>query len=159
MDRRSFTIRVAALPSDRERLLAAVHEYLVWLDLDLSNRGIDAELAEFDQRFTLPSGMFFLAETEGEVAGCAGFLRHPGDRAELKRLYVRPAFRGHGLGERLVEAVIDKTRAIGFSRLMLDAVPQTGFAMKLYERMGFAERGAFYDNPVPGTRFYEMALG
>lgn len=154
----AFVIREAQLPTDRERLLGVIQEYLTWLDLDLSYRGFDAEMASFDEKFSLPSGLFFLAEADGESAGCAGFLRHPGNRAEIKRLFVRPGFRGFGLGEQLVHSVLGKTRALGFSKVMLDAVPQTGFAMKLYERMGFSRCDAFYDSPVPGTRFYQMQL-
>jgi carbonic anhydrase len=153
-----FAIREALLPKDREPLLAAIRDYLDWLDTDLSHRGLDAEMAAFDARFTLPSGLFFLAEAEGHVAGCAGFLRHPGNVAEVKRLFVRAPYRGHRLGEALMLAVIDRTREIGVSRLVLDVVPRTGFATALYERMGFSERGAFYDGAVPGTRFFELVL-
>ena len=67
-------------------------------------------------------------------------------------------YRGHAIGECLVEAIIGKTRALGFDRLILDAVPQTIFAMKLYERMGFSECAPFYADPVPGTRFFAMGL-
>lgn len=79
-----LTIRAAELPVDREVLLSLVHEYLEWLDMDLSYRGFTQEMAAFDHRFTLPSGMFLIAELDGQPAGCGGFLRHPGNRAELK---------------------------------------------------------------------------
>lgn len=153
-----FVIREALLPGDRDRLLEAIRDYLAWLDTDLSHRGLDAEMAAFDTRFTLPSGLFFLAETDGQVAGCAGFFCHPGNVAEVKRLFVRPPYRGNRLGEALMLAVIDRARAIGLSRLVLDVVPRTGFATALYERMGFGERGAFYEGAVPGTRFFELVL-
>ncbi|MBI2307384.1 MAG: GNAT family N-acetyltransferase [Rhodocyclales bacterium] len=151
-------IREAVFPQDTERLVALIREYVAWLDMDLSYRGFDAEMAAFERLFTLPSGMFFLAEAGGELAGCAGLLRHSAAEAEVKRLYVRPRFRGHALGERLVAAVVGQAAALGCRRLILDAVPQTTFAQRLYERLGFTETPPYYDQPVPGTRFFALAL-
>lgn len=158
MSKAETLIREAVFPADRDRLLTAVETYLAWLDVDLSHRGLDEEMANFDARFTLPSGLFFLAERGSDIAGCVGFVRHPGNRAEVKRLFVYPAFRGEALGKRLVEAVIDRTTSLGFDRLMLDVVPETGFAIALYERLGFTECEPFYDRPLRTTRFFGMTL-
>jgi carbonic anhydrase len=150
--------REASLPADSARLQRVIREYVAWLDMDLSYRGFEAEMADFDRTYTPPGGTFFLAEAGAQTAGCAGLLRHDDTVAELKRVFVRPAFRGHELGRRLVEAVIAKARALGFRRLILDAVPQTTHAQRLYERLGFAETAPFYDGAVPGTRFFALAL-
>lgn len=154
----TLLIRETSLPADSARLQHVIREYVAWLDLDLSYRGFDAEMADFDRIYTLPSGAFFLAESGAEAAGCAGLLRHDDEAAELKRVFVRPAFRGHDLGRRLVEAVIAKARALRFSRLILDAVPQTAHAQRLYERMGFEETAPYYGAVLPGTRFFAMTL-
>ncbi|WP_028997477.1 GNAT family N-acetyltransferase [Azohydromonas australica] len=151
-------IRESSLPADSARLQCVIREYVAWLGPDLSYRGFDAEMADFDRTYTLPSGTFFLAESGTEAAGCAGLLRHGTEVAELKRVFVRPAFRGHDLGRRLVEAVIAKARALGLRRLVLDAVPQTVHAQQLYERMGFEETAPYYDAVLPGTRFFAMTL-
>jgi putative acetyltransferase len=155
-------IREASLPADTAQLIAIIREYVRWLDMDLSYRGFEEEMQSFAQHFTLPSGMFFVAEAgvEGsrELAGCAGLLRHSDQVAEVKRLYVRPAYRGLALGEKLVVPVIDKARSLGFAKLVLDSVPQTAFAQRLYERLGFTDTVAYYANPVAGTRFLELEL-
>ena len=151
-------IRESSLPADSARLQRVIREYVAWLDLDLSYRGFEAEMADFDRTYTLPGGTFFLAEAGLEAAGCAGLLRHHDAVAELKRVFVRPAFRGHDLGRRLVEAVIAKARAQGLRRLILDAVPQTTHAQRLYERMGFEPTAPYYDAVLPGTRFFAMTL-
>lgn len=157
--RHHIAIREAAFPQDSADLVATIREYVAWLDMDLSYRGFEAEMASFEQTFTLPSGMFFVADADGEVAGCAGLLRRSPAVAEVKRLYVRPRFRGRSLGERLIDAVVSQARALGVSRLILDAVPPTTVAQKLYERLGFSETAPYYDNPVPGTRFFALELG
>ena len=154
----TLLIREAFLPADSARLQRVIREYVAWLDMDLSYRGFEAEMADFDCTYTLPGGTFFLAEAGLEAAGCAGLLRHHDAVAELKRVFVRPAFRGHDLGRRLVEAVIGKTRALGSSRLILDAVPQTTHVQRLYERLGFQGTAPYYDGAVPGTRFFAMTL-
>ena len=151
-------IREAVLPDDTERLVAIIREYVRWLDMDLSYRGFEDEMRSFGQMYSLPSGMFFIVEVDGEVAGCGGLLRHSDEVAEVKRLYVRPAYRGLSLGEQIMARVVGKAKSLGFAKLVLDSVPQTAFAQKLYERMGFTETEPYYANPVAGTRFLELVL-
>ncbi len=151
-------LREARFPDDIEQLQAVIREYVAWLNVDLSYRGFEQEMARFESLFTLPSGIFFLVEAEGEIAGCCGLMRHDDRLAEVKRLYVRPRFRGLALGNKLVSAVIDKARQLGFSRLILDAVPPTVAAQRLYEQKGFTEITPYYSNPMPGTRFFEYRL-
>ena len=151
-------IRAARFPQDSMALKAVIREYVSWLEMDLSYRYFDKEMADFDQLFTLPSGIFFMAQAGAEIAGCAGLLRHSDAVAEVKRLYVRPGFRGRALGEQLMWSVIDQARALGLRELILDAVAQTRVAQLLYQKMGFRETGPYYLNPVAGTRFFSMAL-
>ncbi len=151
-------IREAQFPADLVPTLAIVNDYLTWLGLDRAHRGTDAELAAFGTRFRVPSGLFVLAQVDGAIAGCGGLLSHPGNRAEVKRLFVRPAYRGRNLGEALMRALIARADALRATTLILDAVPQTAFAITLYERMGFTETRPFYENPLPGTRFLSLSL-
>jgi len=155
---RRAMILEATLPMDRERLLAVIHEYIAWLDMDLSYRGFDQEMTQFNELFTLPSGLFLMAEVDGEIAGCGGLLRHSASTAEVKRLYVRPAFRGMRLGEQLMMALMARARQLGFERLILDAVPQTVVAQALYRAIGFQEIEPYYANPVAGTKFLALSL-
>jgi len=151
-------IRAASFPADREALQSVIREYVAWLDMDLSYRGFAEEMASFDERFTLPSGLFLIADSAQTIAGCVGLLQHGKHTAEVKRLYVRPAFRGQRLGEKLIVALIERARQLGVRRLILDAVPQTTVAQQLYERLGFQETAPYYAKPVPGTRFFALML-
>jgi putative acetyltransferase len=152
------SIRDAVFPADTAALVAIIREYVQWLDMDLSYRGFEHEMQTFEQTYMLPSGLFFVAEADGDIAGCVGLLRHSNEVAEVKRLYVRPAYRGLSLGEKLIASVIGKASTLGYAKLVLDSVPQTAFAQRLYERVGFTETAAYYANPVAGTRFLELTL-
>ncbi|RIX40977.1 MAG: GNAT family N-acetyltransferase [Rhodocyclales bacterium GT-UBC] len=151
-------IDLAIFLDDSNELRQVIGEYIAWLDMDLSYRGFADEMAGFDRLFTLPSGLFLIAREAGQIAGCVGLLRHDKATAEVKRLYVRPAFRGRQLGEALIHRLIAQARQLGFRRLILDAVPQTTVAQVLYERLGFTEIAPYYPNPVTGTRFFSLPL-
>lgn len=158
MPTRDIPLREVSFPADTQPLQALIREYVAWLDMDLSYRGFEAEMANFETLYAPPGGTFFLAEDGAQAVGCAGLLSHGAGVAELKRVYVRPAWRGLGLGERLVQAVARRARGLGFTRLVLDAVPQTTFAQRLYLDMGFTPINPYYADPVPGTKFFELAL-
>ena len=154
----SVRICEASLPADGERLMAVIHEYIAWLNMDLSYRGFAQEMEKFNALFTLPSGLFLMAQADQEIAGCVGLLRHSASTAEVKRLYIKPAFRGLRLGEKLVAALMVRARQLGYERLILDAVPQTTVAQALYRTIGFQEIEPYYANPVPGTKFFALQL-
>jgi carbonic anhydrase len=154
----AVTLRVAHFPQDTAPLLALIREYLDWLNVDACARKADRELAELETLFSPPSGLFLMAHVDGALAGCAGLLKHPGPTAEVKRVYVRPAHRGLALGEQLVKQLMVMAPTLGAHRLILDAVPPTLFAQGLYRRLGFTETPPYYDDPEPGTRFFELHL-
>jgi len=152
-------IREALFPADAAALRALIDDYVRWLGLDLSYQGFDEEMAQLDRRYSPPDGLFLMAFVNGEAAGCVGLKRmEPAGTAEVKRLYVRPVHRGLRIGERLVAALKGRAGQMGFSRLLLDAVPQTVHAQRLYVAMGFREIAPYYPTPVEGTRFYELRL-
>lgn len=152
------SLRQATFPADTAPLVALIREYLAWLNVDLCGRGLEKELPQFETLFTPPSGLFVLAHVGGELAGCAGLLVHHGRTAELKRVYVRPAHRGLGLGETLVQQLMSLAPALHVDHLILDAVAPTTHAQALYRRMGFTETQPYYANPAPDTRFFEFHL-
>lgn len=133
-------------------------EYADWLQVDLCFQGFAQELATLPGKYARPRGRLFLAGAP-EAVGCIALrpLEEEGV-AEVKRLYVRPAARGTGLGRALAEAVVRDAREIGYRELRLDTLPTMGDALRLYKRLGFVERSPYYHNPVPGTVYMSLAL-
>src|SRR6266851_7536110 len=124
--------------------LAAVRElfleYAKSLEIDLCFQSFDRELAELPGDYSPPDGRLLLAEYEGQLAGCVGLHRLEPEICEMKRLYLRPTFRGKGLGRSLAERVIAEARAIGYVRMRLDTVePIMKDAVAMYRRLGFKE--------------------
>ena len=137
---------------------AIFKEYADWLGFDLCFQDFDRELAELPGDYAPPSGRLFLAMSEGKIAGCVALRQLSPGICEMKRLYVREAFRGKGLGRTLATAVIDEARKIGYKRMRLDTLPSMAAAIRLYESLGFVEIEPYRENPIEGARFMEIAL-
>jgi putative acetyltransferase len=129
-------------------------EYAGALGVDLGFQDFERELAELPGNYV---GLL-LGEVEGAVAGCVGVREFAPGIGELKRLYVRPAFRAHGLGRALSEEGIARARAAGFASLRLDTLPTMTAATALYRALGFREIEPYRHNPVEGTRYFELEL-
>ncbi len=133
-------------------------EYAQAIGTDLEYQGFAAELGALPAPYVAPLGALFIAYVDSEVAGCAA-LRPLGDGAgEMKRLYVRPDYRGVGLGDRLVNAVIEAARQAQLQHLRLDTLPSMTPAQGLYRKLGFVEIPPYNDNYLPGTRFFSLVL-
>ena len=133
-------------------------EYAAALGIDLGYQGFADELAGLPGSYTPPRGRLLVAWVDGEAAGCVGLRAMDGDVCEMKRLYVRPAFRGDGVGKLLAAAIVAEARTIGYAVMRLDTVPKLAAATRLYESLGFARREAYYETPVVGTIFMELRL-
>jgi putative acetyltransferase len=143
-------------------------EYASSLSVDLAFQNFERELAELPGEYAPPEGRLLLAflsdsekmssSTQPDAAGCVALRKMDAASCEMKRLYLRPEFRGHGLGRALAEAVIAAAREIGYQRMLLDTLPEMSRAQILYESLGFKEIPPYRFNPVPGTRFLEIAL-
>ena len=152
-------IRPAAPGADVETVRALFGEYARELAVDLSFQGFEAERDGLPGEYVPPRGRLLLAETSGTAAGCVALRPLDAHTAEMKRLYLRPAARGTGLGRRLALAIIAEARGAGYERLRLDTLPSMGAAIGMYRALGFREIAPYRHNPVPGALFLELALG
>lgn len=143
-----------------QTVAALFREYAETMDFDLCFQDFEAELAGLPGAYAPPRGALFLAERGGAAVGVVG-LRDLGEGiCEMKRLYLRPAARGAGLGQALLDAVLEEGRRLGYGRMRLDTVP--GYhdrAISAYRARGFYEIPAYTHNPVPGALFFECTLG
>jgi carbonic anhydrase len=133
-------------------------EYASWVGIDLSFQDFARELAELPGDYESPNGVLFVARVEGKLAGCVAAHRWTEDTCEMKRLFVRDAYRGSGCGRALVDGIIVWARESGYRRILLDTLPVMNHAQLLYAKLGFEEVAAYRANPVPGARFLELAL-
>ena len=133
-------------------------EYAESLDFDLDFQGFDQELANLPGEYAPPKGCLLLAEYEGQPAGCVALRALGQDICEMKRLYVRPEFRGLGIGRALAEAVIAQARNIGYTRMRLDTAPSMEAARTLYRSLGFRQISPYRYNPIEGAVFMESEL-
>ena len=153
--RATAVIRTA---SDMTVVRQLFEQYQAQLGVDLCFQGFTAELDGLPGKYAEPRGRLLLAELDGAVAGCVALRPYDGTRGEMKRLYVKPEVRGHGIGRALVARVIDEARAIGYSELVLDTLPTMTEAQALYEWFGFREDTVPRDHPVAGTRYLTKHL-
>jgi GNAT superfamily N-acetyltransferase len=143
-----------ATPADLDEIRALLREYAAWLEVDLCFQNFEQELAGLPGDYAPPRGRLLIAEG----AGCVALRAIDSEVCEMKRLYLRPEHRGSGLGRRLVQAIIDEARSVGYRRMRLDTMPKMDSAQRLYASLGFREIAAYRYNPEPGARFLELAL-
>ena len=158
-----ITILCAAAQPMLEAARELLREYACSLDIDLCFQDFDAELASLPGDYAAPSGQFLLAFVDGALAGCGG-LRALADvdyanACEMKRLYVRPAFRRFGLGRALAQALLDEARRAGYSVMLLDTLDDMESARGLYAALDFVEIPPYYFNPIKGAHYLMADLG
>lgn len=150
----------AETPEQIESVREIFREYEKWLDLDLCFQGFEKELAELPGKYAPPDGVLWLAiDEEEKVAGCIALRKLEDGVCEMKRLYVRPAYRGRSAGKLLVESLIDKARRVGYVKMRLDTFPpKMGNAVNIYRAYGFVEIEPYYNNPNKGVLYMEVNL-
>jgi GNAT superfamily N-acetyltransferase len=137
-------------------------EYQASLAIDLCFQGFLNELAGLPGEYAEPSGLLLLAFVDGAPAGCGGFRALPHsdhvNACEMKRLFVRPAFRGTGLGRLMVEQIMGGARLAGYTTMLLDTLSDMEAARALYQEAGFVEVAPYYLNPIPGAHYLMATL-
>ena len=141
---------------------AIFRDYAASLNVDLCFQNFEAELRDLPGDYAAPQGHLLLALVNGEVAGCGAF-RPIGDvdyanACEMKRLYVRPAFRSLGLGRLLAQALFDEAQRAGYSVMLLDTLDEMEAARGLYGSLGFTEIPPYYFNPIAGAHYLKAEL-
>jgi putative acetyltransferase len=129
--------------------------------VDLCFQSFEQELNVLSDMYGPPHGALFLAirSTDGEPAGCIALRRLEPGICEMKRLYVRPDARGHGLGRELVTVLMAEARRLGYTRMRLDTLSSMTEARALYASLGFSEIPPYNEHPIEGTKFMEKVLG
>ena len=152
-------IRAASGPQDIVAVRGLFEEYAQSLGFSLCFQSFDKELASLPGDYAPPAGRLLLAATGTALAGCVGI--HPLDDqvGEIKRLYVRPAFRGSGLGLALTHQAITEARSIGYRSMRLDTIPgKMDAAIRMYRRLGFRDIDPYRENPIAEAIYMELAL-
>ena len=134
-------------------------EYAQSLGFSLCFQSFDKELAGLPGDYAPPEGRLLLATRAGQPAGCVALHKLEPHICEMKRLYVRPQFRGRGLGRALAERIVADARQIGYNRLRLDTVePMMQAAVAMYRQLGFREIAPYRENPIAGALYMELGL-
>jgi len=151
-------IRPARVAAEIAEVRTLFLEYADSLDFDLCFQGFDDEIADFPGRYAPPAGELLLAEIDGAIAGAVGARPLDDGACEMKRLYVRPDFRGRDIGRRLAVAIVDWARRAGYRTMRLDTLGSMAVAQALYRELGFRPIGAYYDNPKDDLFYFELEL-
>ena len=134
-------------------------EYAHSLGFSLCFQNFDQELAELPGDYAPPEGRLLLVESEAQLAGCVALHKLDSRICEMKRLYLRPQFRGKGLGRVLAERIVAEARQIGYRRMRLDTVePVMKDAVAMYRKLGFKEIAPYCSNPITGALYMELDL-
>jgi putative acetyltransferase len=157
-----FSLTTPASPEELQATAKIFREYAESLGIDLAFQQFEQELSTLPGDYAAPRGSLLLAWVDGELAGCCALrpLDHVdmANASEMKRLYVRPAFRRFGLGRLLAEAILDAARRQGYACVLLDTLDDMEAARSLYEDLGFEEVPPYYHSPIAGAHYLKVAL-
>ena len=148
----------AVTPDQIQTIRDLFRQYERFLQVDLCFQHFEAELAGLPGKYAPPQGALLLALVDGQAVGCVAMRPLEKSTCEMKRLYVRPAHLGEGIGKQLALSIIDRARDAGYSRMRLDTLEKLKPALGLYDQLGFRSCPAYYKNPLPGVVYLELPL-
>jgi putative acetyltransferase len=151
-------ITEARWPDDHAIVEALFREYVASLAEDISFQNVDDELGTLPGKYARPTGVVLIARDGAQAAGAVAYRMVEPGVCEMKRLYVRPAFRGLGLGRELANELIEDARAQGYRTMLLDTLASMNSARALYRDLGFEPVAPYYDNPLPGVMYMALEL-
>ncbi len=148
----------AVTEEDYREAKALLREYEAEIEVDLCFQGFEEELKTLERVYGPPGGILFLLRQEERTAGCVALKDLGGGVCEMKRLFLRPGFRGEGLGRRCAERIVQAAREMGYGAMRLDTLRTMRPAIALYRSMGFTEIPRYTENPLEGALFMELRL-
>lgn len=149
------TQEITALFSEYTNMLVANdRSFQNYLDL----QRYDEEIQHLEEKYGMPSGRLYLAYCDGEAAGCIGLKNMDGKNCEMKRLYVRPQFRGKNIGKLLIQEIIGDAKEIGYSYMLLDTLPFLEKAIHMYEKFGFYTIDCYNNSPMSTSIYMRLDL-
>lgn len=154
----SVSFQIALSPQHFNIAKTLFEEYSASLNVDLCFQGFDEELKTVDIQYNLPKGCLILVFENTTAIGCAAIREFENGTAELKRMYLKPAYRGRGISKKLLQLMFEKAVELGYTTMRLDTLPQMKEALKLYRQFGFKEIESYRFNPVKGTVYLEKHL-
>lgn len=158
-------IRIVSAYSHREEVSELFSEYTGMLIANeesfkdyLVLQNYEEEVSHLEDKYGMPDGRLYLLYCDGKLAGCIGLRKIDARNCEMKRLYIRPEFRGRKLGNVLVEKIIADAREIGYLYMWLDTLPFLQSAIHLYGKFGFYETGCYNDSPLRTSVYMKLDL-
>jgi ribosomal protein S18 acetylase RimI-like enzyme len=133
-------------------------EYAAWLNIDLSFQYFDDEMIGIKTMYAFPDGGIILCKARDEFIGCVGIRKIDSNTAELKRMFIKPAWQKQGIGKTLLEKAIELAKILNYTTIRLDTLNYMTSAIKLYRQFGFYEIPAYYNNPNATAVYFEMKL-
>ncbi|HEX6426780.1 MAG TPA: GNAT family N-acetyltransferase [Niastella sp.] len=154
----NLTLKKAETTTDFDNGKQLFLQYIQSLDFKLTFQDVDRELEEIAVEYNAPAGALLLAYDGEKAIACAGVRKIDSSTAELKRMFVDPAYRGRQLGQQLLQMALEAAKQLRYSSIRLDTVPNMRSAIKLYESAGFRQIDPYRFNPMPGAIFMEKEL-
>ncbi|MGB9241795.1 MAG: GNAT family N-acetyltransferase [Candidatus Acidiferrales bacterium] len=153
------TLTEAQAPADIIAVRELFIEYAAWIGFSLAYQNFGQELASLPGKYAGPAGRLLLARVDEAPAGCGAIRQLEPSVCEMKRLFVKPEFRGCGLGRKMAATLVGEAREMGYSAMRLDTVAEKmGDAVRLYKELGFHEIPAYYSGARAGTLYFELRL-